>query len=39
MVLEPGSDLTMWVDAEQNGVVNGEPLEGGASHKACALTS
>ena len=36
VVLEPGSDLTVWVDAEQNGVVSGELLADGVSCKACS---
>ena len=36
IVSAPGLGLTEWVDAEQNNMVNGEPLEGGALRKACA---
>ena len=32
------SGLTMWVDVEQNGVVNGEPFACGVSYKVCART-
>ena len=30
VVSKPSSELTMWVDAEQNNVVSSEPLAGGA---------
>ena len=38
MLLEPSSGLTMWVEAEQNGVVSDEPRADGASRKMCART-
>ena len=34
MILESDSNLTMWVEAEQNDMV--DPLTDGASHKTCA---
>ena len=45
VVSKPSSELTMWVDAEQNNVVSSEPLAGGAhvrhvfehSEKQCNL--
>ena len=36
MVSKLSSSLTVWVEVEQNGMVSGEPLAGGASSKACA---
>ena len=38
MASEPGLGLTMWMDAEQNGVVSSEPTIGNASRKACDWT-
>ena len=38
VISKTGSSLTMCVDTEQNGVVSGESLAGGASYKTCART-
>ena len=37
-VSEPSSSLIMWVEVEQNGAVNNEPLVGGVLVRVCSLT-